>query len=373
VALVIALTPVTTASAMKFTLAPNPVVNPPSRAEWTVDASAGSATWKHCCDAGKWESQYGFKLPGTLTTGGSDPLALSVTAASCESGSGCNFAVSARGDGVPNDRSLVVHADFQKTASDSKSLTISVPDSASDTSELHIVIALGDGPEITYTYKRACCTPAVAVPPPAAFGQTVTFAAPAPGGAVELASPKLPPSGGVTVELGGLSEEDTAVFAAARKDCIVNFTKMMRELTGATTLAEQITAEYTILFLTLGSQLEACMNYVAAVEQVVAERGAPPASASATSGCPLKRVKLSLSGTGANTRLKSFRLSSAGGSHQALKVTCKRRAGKLTMTVASGSKRKSLRKIVGSRLRFGIVRSSKDPPGGNFAITFRRR
>ena len=37
--------------------------------ELKIDVAAGTATWNHCCDGGKWDTSYSFKVPDTLTAG----------------------------------------------------------------------------------------------------------------------------------------------------------------------------------------------------------------------------------------------------------------------------------------------------------------
>jgi hypothetical protein len=344
-------------------------VKPASQPEWTVDPNGGSATWMHCCDAGQWQSSYGFKAPTALEVGKAAPLMLSVSAASCQSGSGCNFAISVSGDGVPADRSVSVHADFNGSASDSKAVPINLPDSAAGLEAVHLTVDLGGGPDITYDYKHGCCPDPVELAPSTAFGTTATVDAPAPGGAAVATSPKLPASGAVTATVTGISKSDLAVIAAARNDCYTNFATSVLKGIDPKSARDTFSGEAVILALFEQDKLAACLGYVAAVQEILTE--AANASAAAAGGCPLSRVKLSLSGSGANTRLGSFRVGSTRGGQQGLKVRCTLSGGRLTMSVAPPA-HKSLRKILGSRLRIGLVRGSSDPAGGKLGITFRR-
>jgi hypothetical protein len=371
--------PVATAAATTtYTLQPAIGVKPATQVTWTVDAPGGKATWDHCCEAGKWSSEFSFTPPPTLTTGGTGTFNLGIKVTDCESGSGCNFQMAISGPGVAADRAATVHADFKGTANVNKSVMVSLPDSWASQDTAIIVLTIDSGPELTYTYKRdAAPAPAAAVvvPPPAAFGQTVTAPAPPPGGTAGITSPKLPPKGGVNVDVTGVSPEDVAVIAeGARKECYVNFTRAaVNHLLKANdvTIDKEFDLEVNLGLRILTEKLATCVRYVNAAEAILS--GKARAVASASPGCAVPSVKLSLSGSGANARLRSTSLRRAGDKRQDLKVSCKLTAGRLTMSVAPRSAHKSLRSIVGSRLRIGIVRSPKDSPGGQLSVAFQRR
>jgi len=78
-------------------------------------------------------------------------------------------------------------------------------------------------------------------------------------------------------------------------------------------------------------------------------------------------VKLSISGSGRHAPLKSFHF---GDPQAPLKVSCKRHAGGLTISGSTRSRHIPLSKVVGSRLRIGIVRAASDTAGGQLSVTF---
>jgi hypothetical protein len=182
----------------------------------------------------------------------------------------------------------------------------------------------------------------------------------------------------VSVEVGGLSEEDLVTLKALRGQCFVDFTrKLARSLVLVrAVVAEEIAhnwsaknpeeaagIEQQIVADGLSGLVE-CTRLVDAVTAVLA-KGAR-ASAAATS-CAFVPVKLSVTGS----RLRSFRVGRAGDRGQPLQVSCTHVGGGLRISVKAGAGA-SLRSVVGSRLRIGIRRSRRDAAGSQVSATFRR-
>jgi hypothetical protein len=67
------------AAARTYTLVSSKLVENPYGKEVTVNAApGGTATWKHCCDGGKWETQYSWKFPSTLIPGKAFSISMSI-------------------------------------------------------------------------------------------------------------------------------------------------------------------------------------------------------------------------------------------------------------------------------------------------------
>jgi len=250
-------------------------------------------------------------------------------------------------------------------------------------------VSLGDGGNLYYSYVAQASTtpppvvspPPVLVPTPSGFDQTVTAAEPPPGGIALITSPSLALAGevtapsAVTVDLSGLSVRDH-VIAAARHECYVNFTKAVFEAvkSASKTVDETFELHWEDLdhFVNarvagLTAELAACVAFVDAIEAVYS---AQARAGTAQASCGMSTASLSLSGSGSKLRLRSFHVGSASGKHQPLQMSCTSQAGKLTITVATRSKRTPLSSIVGSSLQIGIARSPKDSAGGQLSVTF---
>ena len=91
---------------------------------------------------------------------------------------------------------------------------------------------------------------------------------------------------------------------------------------------------------------------------------------------PAKRGKPAMVAYGELPSMHGFRHTVASqsfhfGDPQApLKVSCKRHAGGLTISESTRSRHTPLSKVVGSRLRIGIVRAASDTAGGQLSVTF---
>jgi hypothetical protein len=111
------------------------------------------------------------------------------------------------------------------------------------------------------------------------------------------------------------------------------------------------------------ADLAGCLAYADAYAQQLYGPSADLARVS----CAAAAVKLTITGSGRHARLKSFHV---GDPKAPLKVTCRRHAGGITISVSTRSKHTPLSKVVGPRLRIGIVRAKSDTGGGQLAVTF---
>jgi hypothetical protein len=242
---------------------------------------------------------------------------------------------------------------------------------------------------VVYTYSAGSPSggtpppPPVLVPAAPAFDQPETVTDPPPGGSALVTSPALAAFGVVTAGVSGVSQTDLLI-AAARHECFVNFTKNLfdqMKRTGPSDLKE-LAAEWQANMIAMKfqsdtpesfpfRQLAQCVAFVDAVEAVLK---VSPSADIASASCPaMAPIKLSISGSGAAGRLRSFHIGSANDKHEPLRVSCTRRAASLAISVAARSKHASLRTIVGPRLRIGIVRSRRDAAGGQLSVTFHHR
>lgn len=220
------------------------------------------------------------------------------------------------------------------------------------------------------------------LPAPAGFGQPTTGTAP-PGDAAVTASPNIGDlRGAMAVSITGVTTDDQ-VIELARHQCFVNFTRAFFDHLSLLTPAERAAAlnDYPKLFVALSlsgtrqqtdlpfiDELNACLAFVDAVQAAspATQAGVQQGAAVASSSCAMTPVKLSLSGSGASTRLRSFKLGGAS----SLKTSCTSSPGGLAISVATRSRATPLSRVVGPRLGIAIVRSKKDPPGGQLSIVF---
>ncbi len=225
---------------------------------------------------------------------------------------------------------------------------------------------------VNYTYQASAPAPPPpfeTLPTPSAYGQTVTAPDPAPGGVAVVASPALATFGAVgapvSVDVEGLSVRDQ-VIANVHHDCFVLFVKAIRGL-AASRLQIRMNTDLQRLFanahLRALANLASCLAYADAY----ARQLYGPSADRAAGSCTDAPVMLSITGSGRHARLKSFHF---GDPKAALKVTCKRHAGGLMISISTRSKRTPLSKVVGSRLLIGIVRAKSDAGGGQLAVTF---
>ena len=218
------------------------------------------------------------------------------------------------------------------------------------------------------------CPPTV-LPTPAGFGQAVTGAAPRPGDAAVVSSPTIGALRGLmTAKLSGTLTDDR-VIEIAKRQCFVNFTHDLVRLLQRATPAqisnlEAFTDNYLInAALRLPkNNLGACLAFVDAAQATSAGVGAPAKTvlAAAAGSCLMSPITLSLTGTGATTRLTSFKV----GGPSTLNTTCTTSAAGMTISIGAKASGTPLRSIVGSRVRLAIIRGANDPPGGQLSVTF---
>jgi hypothetical protein len=150
------------------------------------------------------------------------------------------------------------------------------------------------------------------------------------------------------------------VILAQRHACYVKFTQRLFNVLRAIKadqLADDLSSEasfqyfadFAIRYLT--AQLAACVAFVDAAEQ---RFQAQASAAIAQASCPVTPLSLSIRRSGAKARPRSIHLGSPTEPHQALSVSCTPHSGKLTISVATRSKRTPLSSLVGSRLQIGM-------------------
>ncbi len=345
----------------------------PGTSGWT--ASDGSATFTdpdHTPPT--YDATFSWSLPGQIS-GSGGALSLSTTANDVSNNSGLatqicvSGAFQAQGNGNPCAKAFAQTpgtTDGPHTAS----LTLLSFD-ASPGTQATVSIGFGAG-NVNYTYRASApvAPPTFEmVPTPSAYGQTVTAPAPAPGGAAVVTSPALAMFGAVnapvSVDVGGLSVRDQ-VIANVRHECFVQFVKAIRGL-AATRLQIKWSADWQALFERAQNgaiaNLASCLAYADAYAQHLY---APSADLARVS-CADTAVKLTITGSSPNARLKSFEF---GDPASPLKVACKRHVGGITVSVSTRSRHTPLSKVVGSRLRIGIVRAKSDTGGGQLSVTF---
>jgi hypothetical protein len=73
-----------------------------------------------------------------------------------------------------------------------------------------------------------------------------------------------------------------------------------------------------------------------------------------------------------SSRPSQLRVSAGSAPNPPLHVTCVRSQGQIELTVESRARGAPLRRFLGPRLAIGIVRSRRDPPGGQITARFDR-
>ncbi len=253
------------------------------------------------------------------------------------------------------------------------------------TPNTHPVPWIGSGPTqcVAPTTPAGCQASAASVNPWVAvcllassgWDTTATAPEPSPGGTAIAESPALD-SNGITVNLTGLSPEDVLALADARHNCWVNFSQAVRGLFAIPGLPSAIDLDFEngsksiyfdVAFLNLATAFVRCVQFVDAVQAVLATQRT---ATTARAACAITTVALSITGSGSNARLRSFHV--GAGARPALRVSCRRTAAGLTLTVKSNAPGTPLRSIVGPRLQVAITRGLHDRPGGRLGVTFRK-
>lgn len=346
----------------------------PGTAGWTV--SDGSATFTdpdH--NPPTYDATFGWSLPGqTSDSGGA--LSLSTTANDVSNNSGLATQICVSGAFQLQGNASPCATAFAQTPGTTDgphtaNLTL-VSFDASPGTQATVSIGFGAG-SVNYTYRASAPAPPPTfemVRTPSAYGQTVTAPAPAPGGAAVVTSPALAMFGAVnapvSVDVEGLSVRDQ-VIANVRHDCFVQFVKAIKGL-AALRLQTKWSAWYQTLFKRKQSALIAGLASCLAYADAYAQQLYGPSADFAQVSCADSAVKLTITGSGRNARLKSFHFADRA---SALKVTCTRHLGGITVSVSTRSRHTPLSKVVGSRLRIGIVRAKSDTSGGQLSVTFK--
>jgi hypothetical protein len=223
------------------------------------------------------------------------------------------------------------------------------------------------------------------VPSPSSFGQTVTAPEPVPGGTALTTSPLLGGLGvlgaPVSVDVGGLTDADVALINSFRHQCYVDAAQeLLHNIQQYATndfskVQKDFEQAFPLYYFQANTEIAECLAFVNAVVAGDAGLARDPASSAAATqaSCPLKGVKLGVSGSGAHLHLRSVRFVRADDKSLLLKVGCTRRAGGRSFTVSTRSKHRPLSAMVGSRLRITVVRSRHDASGGRLSFAFRHR
>jgi hypothetical protein len=208
--------------------------------------------------------------------------------------------------------------------------------------------------------------PVCSMAAPSGWGTTATAPAPSPGGNALVESPPLANTNTVTANVTGISPDDLATLTDLRHQCWTNFHS-------AVVLAGGIIIKHWAgisLFLSFAREFVHCVHFVDALQAALATQAT---AATAQAACAFTPVQLSITGSGATARLRSFHFGAPAGTRPSLRVSCRRTAAGLTLTVKSNSPGTPLRSIVGPRLRIAISRSPRDRTGGQLGVTFQPR
>jgi hypothetical protein len=366
------------------------VVNNPNGSELTIDDELGTALWDHtrrpgggpCCPGGKWAVTYDWRLPQSFTTGEQAQVTVELQVSNVDPEQDLYFQMS------------VLAPDFTQT------LGVNYPDKASDVATYKFPISAGYAneelltikvrvveAEITYYYKRA---------PTPALGQK-TKPMPAPGESVSVSSPETIPAkdrrtdtsvtnsggnlNGTTVVADAKTPFSTKVgeavaacfligpealdpqdaySLAAKEDAVTRFAELEREIEKA----EKQNDKKRLAVL-------AKVRYLACFElasTLVGRR--PSASAAASARCQATRLEVIVQRNrrGRATGLKLVRRRPGKGD---VRYSCAVDGpGAITIT-ADGRRRGGLRKGLGKKLDFGVVRErGAEPASGRLTFSF---
>ena len=214
----------------------------------------------------------------------------------------------------------------------------------------------------------------------------------APGGEVTVASPELSPSQrSATVTLGTtagdvvvtLSEEDARYRRFSRTACLLVAGRLARrDLLNSGILAPNakglIDAGNFLALSAVGRYLTACLAFVD--DQLVGTARPVALAVRSTGGlrtraaaaaCPVSRVPVRLSASQA-TSLLHIDAKRAGAPPPILRVTCRTTAAGMQVRVTPRRRGIGLRKLVGPRLKVGLVRLPTSKRTAGPTIAFRR-
>jgi hypothetical protein len=141
------------AAAGTYTLVSSKLVENPYGTEVTVNPTpSGSSTWKHCCDGGKWETQYSWKFPSMLIPGKAFSISMSIKTVLVEPRQPFNDQMTALAPGFRQDLPT------QYPGQPSASKTYSVPFSESyrtDPNQKELKLYVGAAhATVVFTYRR---------------------------------------------------------------------------------------------------------------------------------------------------------------------------------------------------------------------------
>ncbi len=215
----------------------------------------------------------------------------------------------------------------------------------------------------------------------------------APGGEVTVASPELSPSQrSATVTLGTtagdvvvtLSEQDARYRRFSRAACLLVAGRLARQdLLRSGILAPDakslIDAGDFLALSALGKYLTACLAFVddslaGSVRPVglgIRSGDGLRTGAAVAAACPVSRVPVRLSASQA-TGMLHIDAKRAGAPPPTLRVTCRTTAAGMQVRVTPRRPGTGLRKLVGPRLKVGLLRSPRSTRTAGPTITFRR-
>jgi hypothetical protein len=367
------------AAAASFALDPalTEVKNPNANELTITPTAAGQAIDDHtganggAGNGGDWKVEYHWAVPTTLVPGKTAAIYLQIIVDSENPPQPNGYQSSA----LAPDFAQALPCHYPEQSSCSKTFEYPLHADQAGSSEIVVSIHMLSA-EVDFHYRPASSsTPPVApprpvvVPTPSGFDQTVTVPEPPPGGTAIITSPALAAFGAtlaptaLSVDVNNLTVRDLVIIAA-RHDCYVQFVKAVRGVRALQLVTQGWVGKHRQeLLAAILSNLASCVAFADAYEQVLKAGSASVAGAS----CAETPVRLTLSGSGTNTRLRSFQW---GDKHPPLQVSCRRHAGGLTLSLATGSKQTPLSSVVGPRLTFALARSRTDPPGGQLSVTF---
>lgn len=209
------------------------------------------------------------------------------------------------------------------------------------------------------------------------WGQSIGFVGLKPGGIAIGVSPPLANVARAKVTLGGVSDGDIVDFArvlaterlhrgAFKAACLLVFREdvnlLVRKFSGNRTFT------HSAVVLSL-LDLAACLDASKVIDAIVATH--TDAAAAQAPACALTPFLVAVQSS--RGRPSQLRVSAGSAPNTPLHITCVRSQGQIELTVQSRVRGAPLSRFLGPRLAIGIVRSRRDPPGGQVTASFDRR
>ena len=358
-------------------------VDNPNASELEIKEDAGTALWDHtrrpdggpCCPGGKWKVAHDWIVPESFTTGEQAQVKLGLHVSDVDPEQQLSFQMSV----IAPDFSDALNVQYPDQAAADKTFKFPISAGYADTELLEIKIRVVSA-EITYYYKRA---------PAPALGQT-TKPMPEPGESVKTSSPEpIPPKArradtsvtnssgslpGATVVADGSAGEAVAACWLIGPDALnlparidVHRTKE-KVIDSFAKIDEQIAeARRTGDKQKLNSLLT--IRFISCLELVRDLAAAPASSTAAANGCQATRLEVNVQRNrrGRATGLKVVRRKPG---RRDVRYSCAVDGpGAITIT-ADGRRRGGLRKGLGRKLDFGVVRERGAAPDSG-RLTFR--